>query len=91
MGDIANSVPAPTGIEKAVKRAAELDGRRTSWGGQSWLAHRLGVTQQAISTWLRRGWVPTNRADEIQQLTGVPARDLLNPRLVRMLTEKVAA
>jgi hypothetical protein len=76
------------GIDQALTRAAEIAGKR---GGQVWLAHRLGVTQQAVSLWSRRGWVPTNRADEIQQLTGVPARELMNPRLVKMLADKVAA
>lgn len=83
-----------SGIARAVKIAQEKaanDSQFTGKSGQGWLARRLGVTQQAVSSWLRRGWAPTNRADEIQQLVGVPARELLNPRLVKMLGSKVAA
>lgn len=69
------------GIEQAIEKV----------GNQTVLATKLGVTQQAVSSWRRRGWVPTMRADEVSQISGVPARELMNPRLVRMLESKVAA
>lgn len=75
-----NEKRTPAGIERAI----------AALGNQTVLATRLGVTQQAISSWRRRGWVPTMRADEIAQISGVPARDLLNPRLAQMLAPKVA-
>lgn len=64
-----------TGIAGAVERA----------GTQAALAAKLGVTQQAVSDWERRGWVPLMRAAEIEHLTGVPRRTLVNPRVVDLV------
>lgn len=58
-------------------------------GNQVALANQLGVSQQAVSKWLRRGWVPSRRAMEIEHLYGVPRQKLINPRLVDLLTEDV--
>ena len=65
----------PTGIEKAVARV----------GSQTELAARLGVTQQVISVWLRRGWVPVHRAAEIEHYTGVSRQSLIKPRWRELL------
>lgn len=54
-------------------------------GSQVKLARLLGVTQQAVSTWVRRGWVPVRRAVEIEHLLGVPRHELVDPRLVDIL------
>lgn len=59
------------GIEQAIRAA----------GSQVLLAKALGVTQQAISAWLRRGWVPLRRAQEIEALYGVPRASLISPRV----------
>lgn len=64
-----------TGIEEAVKAA----------GGQAELAAKLGVTQQAISAWKVRGWVPLGRAVEIEQVTGVARGRLVNPRVLDLV------
>lgn len=66
-----------TGIEQAVKMA----------GGQAELASLLdpAVTQQAISKWVTRGWVPTERAAEIEKLWAIPLRDLVSPALVEVV------
>lgn len=83
------------GIRKAIEQVAPVTlgkgKRRRTVTKQAALAHRMKVSQQAVSSWVRRGWVPTKRADEIEQLTGVPARELLDPRVVKMLAGKVAA
>lgn len=63
--------PVLKGIAEAVALA----------GNQTRLAERLGVTQQAISGWLRRGWVPLRRAQEIEAVTGVARARLINPRI----------
>lgn len=54
-------------------------------GGQAKLAALLGVTQQAVSSWVRRGWVPVRRAAEIEHLLGVSRQRLVDPRLVDIL------
>lgn len=67
-----------TGIEKAVDMA----------GGQGPLGASLvpPVTQQAISKWLQRGWLPADRAVEIEKRYGIPARELLSPTLAKALS-----
>jgi transcriptional regulator with XRE-family HTH domain len=86
--------PQKQGMVQAVEAmppvVATRDGRRVTLSKQEALAHRLGVSQQAISSWARRGWAPLKRCDEISQITGVPARDLMDPR-VRKMAEQVAA
>lgn len=64
-----------SGIEVAVEAA----------GGQAALAAKLGVTQQAISVWKVRGWVPLGRAVEIEQVTGVARARLVNPRVLDLV------
>jgi hypothetical protein len=69
-----------TGIHEAVQAA----------GTQVKLAERLGVTQQAISTWLKQGWAPMDRAREIEMQFGIPRTRLVNPRIVAMLDSELA-
>ena len=55
-------------------------------GSQAKLAEALGCTQQNISAWLRRGYVPPGQAIAIEQATGVSRALLLDPRIVALLT-----
>lgn len=55
-------------------------------GNQAALARGLGVTEQAICKWVKQGWVPVRRAKQIEELTGVPRKDLINPRLLALLS-----
>lgn len=64
-----------TGIADALKQA----------GNQVALAERLGVSQQAVSIWLRRGWVPVRRALEIEAQFGIPRARLISPRLADLV------
>jgi DNA-binding transcriptional regulator YdaS (Cro superfamily) len=64
-----------TGIADALQQA----------GNQAHLAERLGVSQQAVSIWLRRGWVPVRRALEIEAQFGVPRARLISPRLADLV------
>lgn len=83
-----------SGIHRAVEAAPPVTvgrgERQKVLRKQAALAHHLRISQQAVSTWVRRGWVPDDRAEIVSRLTGVPARELLNPRLLK-LAKKVAA
>ncbi|HNC97199.1 MAG TPA: YdaS family helix-turn-helix protein [Myxococcota bacterium] len=61
------------GIDRAVYAA----------GSQTRLAEALipPVTSQAVCQWVRQGYVPPERALEIERLFGVPREDLLSPKL----------
>ncbi len=68
------------GISKAVEIA----------GSQAALAAKLGVTQQAISEWETRGYVPDSRIDDVLNAVDkgcaqIKPRDLLDPKLVAMM------
>lgn len=63
------------GIAQAIRAA----------GSQQKLASRLGVSQQAISAWLDRGWVPLRRAQEIEASLGIPRVTLINPRIADLV------
>ncbi len=67
-----------TGIEQAVQKA----------GGQADLAAvlRPAVTQQAVSKWVARGWLPADRAVEVEKLYGIALRDLVSPTLAKVLS-----
>jgi DNA-binding transcriptional regulator YdaS (Cro superfamily) len=65
----------PTGIADALTKA----------GNQEKLADQLGVSQQAVSIWLRRGWVPVRRALEIEAQFGIPRSRLISPRLADLV------
>jgi DNA-binding transcriptional regulator YdaS (Cro superfamily) len=65
----------PNGVADALAQA----------GNQAAMAHQLGVSQQAISVWLRRGWVPVRRALEIETHYGIPRARLISPRLADLV------
>jgi DNA-binding transcriptional regulator YdaS (Cro superfamily) len=65
----------PSGIADAIVAA----------GTQADLAATLGVTQQVVSRWLRRGWVPLRRANQIEESYKIPRGRLANPKLMALL------
>ncbi len=69
-----NDSTVMSGIARAVARM----------GSQEKLAKHLGISQQAVSAWLKRGWVPPQRAREIEYHTGVVREHLLSPRLKQL-------
>lgn len=54
-------------------------------GTQADLAARLGVSQQVVSKWQRRGWVPLMRAGQIEALYNISRTRLANPKIVALL------
>jgi DNA-binding transcriptional regulator YdaS (Cro superfamily) len=65
-----------TGVQDAILAA----------GGQKQLALHLGVTQQLVSQWLKRGYVSINRVTEIESHFGIPRARLVNPKYLRLFT-----
>lgn len=65
------------------------DAVRTA-GTQAKLARALGVSQQAVSMWLRRGWVSPTRAREIEALYGIERQKLIDPKLSDLMDTNFA-
>ena len=65
-----------TGIEQAIYNA----------GSQAKLAAILGCTQQNIAFWLKKGYCPPERIIEVEQATGVGREQLINPKLLDLIT-----
>tara|TARA_R110000868_G_scaffold304136_2_gene564640 strand:+ start:732 stop:986 length:255 start_codon:yes stop_codon:yes gene_type:complete len=64
-----------TGLERAIDAA----------GSAAELARYLKVTHQAIYYWKVRGWVPAERALQIERKYEIPRASLVSPRLRRVL------
>jgi DNA-binding transcriptional regulator YdaS (Cro superfamily) len=75
---MATEIATTSGIADAIVAA----------GTQVGLAIRLGVTQQAVSKWMRRGWVPLRRAQEIEVQFAIPRGRLANPRIIDLLASQ---
>lgn len=67
--------PPETGISRAVEAAK----------GAANLARTLGVSGQAVGIWLRQGYVPQGRAQEIENLYGIPRIDLVSQKVRNMM------
>lgn len=65
----------PKGLKLAIAAA----------GGVRSLAEFLGVSHQAVYRWDARGWVPPQRAAQIEKKYKIPRRDLINPRLSKLM------
>lgn len=75
-----------TGIEDACEAAlGTATGGRAQ--GDAALARAIGVKRQAVRKWRLRGFVPPERAVEIEASTGVPARRLVDPRIVEIASQ----
>lgn len=68
-----------TGIVDAVAHA----------GGQQKLAAELGVSQQNVSKWVQRGFVPVQWVVPVEQATGIPRDRLIDPALVDLVNPRV--
>jgi DNA-binding transcriptional regulator YdaS (Cro superfamily) len=65
------------GIDLAVEMA----------GSQAKLAAKVGVTQQAVMKWVKRGFVPLPRAREIEAVLGIPRSTLADPKVLDLLSD----
>jgi len=58
-------------------------------GGQKQLAIDLGVTQQFISASVQKGFLPPERAMQVEQMYGIPRKKMVNPKLAKLLGDAV--
>jgi DNA-binding transcriptional regulator YdaS (Cro superfamily) len=70
-----------TGIAEAVDAA----------GSQKKLGDALGVTQQSVSLWLTKGYVPNEHIVSIEAQFGVARTRLIDPRLAALVDLPEAA
>ena len=68
-----------SGIENAIAKAASRQDFAQSLNPP--------VSVQAVSQWVRRGWVPPARALEIERLYGIDRAHLVKPDLVALVGE----
>lgn len=60
-----------TGLYRAVNVAGRV----------ATLAKQMGVSRQFVYNALQKGFLPPDRALQVEKLTGVPARELIDPKL----------
>ena len=68
-----------------------LDAAIAKAGGIFAFCRALGVSHQAVYNWKKCGWVPIERAVEIERLYGVPAGHLVKPSILLALRTISAA
>jgi DNA-binding transcriptional regulator YdaS (Cro superfamily) len=54
-------------------------------GSQRNLAKVLGVHPTAVNKWVRKGFVPNERIEEIHKLYGIPCARLCDPYLLKLI------
>lgn len=54
-------------------------------GGQSALARKVGVSHQAVSRWVKCGWIPVAHIIQVENMFGVPRARLINPKHLAIL------
>jgi len=54
-------------------------------GGIVTFSEAMGVTHQAVYNWKGQGWVPLERATDIQRIWGIPFTALVKPSVARAL------
>ena len=76
----AQIISGMTGVDKALV-FAKRDGalRDPKVTDRVELANRLNVTNQAIYNFVQQGWMPVDRAKQVNEMYGVPIRELVRP------------
>ena len=54
-------------------------------GGRSALRKNMGVTRQAVYHWVRKGYLPPERATQAEALYQIPASFLVSPTTQALL------
>ena len=54
-------------------------------GGIVKFAAALGLTHQAVYAWFNKGWVPLERAVQVERMTSVSRNKLIKPSIVEAL------
>lgn len=67
--------PSVSGLGEAILAA----------GGQGALARKLGISQPAVSRWVRCGWVPLAHVIAVENMFGIPRAKLINPKHLALI------
>lgn len=59
-------------------------------GGVKSFAKEYGITHQATYLWLKKGVVPLDRAVAIERRQGIPAMNLVDPKLASTVRQLMA-
>ncbi len=78
---------AISALDRAMLRAQKtlplIKGRPV--GPQTALARVLGVRPQTVQRWSHLGYAPPDRALKIEELYGIPRRELIDPALIELV------
>lgn len=72
-----------TGIDRAVFAAGSQAALATLLKSRS--EGKDSISQQAVSQFVKQGYVPLERAKEVSAATGVPVADLVSPKVRELL------
>lgn len=65
--------------------SASLDLAVKKAGGARKFAAKIKVSHQAVYAWIKRGWLPVNRAIQLERITDVPRSKLIDPQIAKLL------
>jgi len=51
-------------------------------GSKSEIARQLGVFPSAVSQWFTQGFFPVKRAIQIEEIYGIPRKELIDPEIL---------
>ena len=59
-------------------------------GGVKPFAKQYGVTHQCVYLWIKKGVVPAERAVQIERRQGIPALNLVDPKVAATIRQLMA-
>jgi hypothetical protein len=83
------------GMLQEIKTETGLDRAIGLAGSQAKLALSIGTSQQAVSEWVARGFLPVGRIDDVLNAVDpgckhIKPRDLLDPELIELMDRQFA-